>query len=343
MFTPARLRLARQRHGFSLTKFAEHTGIAVRTLSSYENGGHIPPDDVQEHLARTLGVLPGFFHRDPTDMLPPEIVSFRKLSKTTAIRRDAALAAAAMSLELSQWIDSKFVLPTPAIPTLDKFDPETAAEVLRARWSLGSRAIPNLIHLLESKGVRIYAVAPDCREIDAFSFYRDGVPYIFMSTEKSGERQRFDAAHELGHLVLHSESSVEKPQGRDKEMEANRFAAAFLMPADGVLAQSMRDATLDRILAARSSWKVSAMAMTHRLHELGLLTEWAYRSTCVTLAQQGYRSGEPGGIVPETSQILRKVLFNSGLKSSTHDVANELDVVPAELRSHIAGLVPTLA
>lgn len=343
MFSPARLRLARQRHGFTLKSFSDHTGIAVRTLSSYENGGHFPPPEIQQRLAQDLGVKPGFFERDAFEPVDPHTVSFRKLSKTTAVRRDAALASATISLELADWMSSTFVLPDPDLPTLDKLDPETAAEVVRVRWNLGNRPISNMVHLLESRGVRVFSVAPDCRDIDAFSFFRDGNAYVFLSTEKSGERQRFDAAHELGHLILHCEGGEDKPQGRDKEMEANRFAAAFLMPAAGVLSQSMRNATLDRILAARTAWKVSAMAMTHRLHELTLLTDWAYRSTCVTLAQNGYRSAEPGGIIPETSQILRKVLFSKEIRTSTRDIADQLQISSAELRSHVTGLVPTAA
>ena len=34
---------------------------------------------------------------------------------------------------------------------------------------------------------------------------------------------------------------------------------------------------------------VSAMAMTHRLHELHLLSDWNYRTTCVALSRDGYR------------------------------------------------------
>jgi hypothetical protein len=54
--------------------------------------------------------------------------------------------------------------------------------------------------------------------------------------------------------------------------------------------------------------KVSAMALTHRLDELSLLTEWGYRTACVNLSRLGYRSGEPVGIPHESSQLLAKVL-----------------------------------
>jgi hypothetical protein len=47
-------------------------------------------------------------------------------------------------------------------------------------------------------------------------------------------RGRFDAAHELGHLVMHGH---ERPlPGPEAEREANQFASAFLMPRADVVA-----------------------------------------------------------------------------------------------------------
>ena len=48
------------------------------------------------------------------------------------------------------------------------------------------------------------------------------------------------------------------------------------------------------------------MALTHRLYELDLLTEWGYRTVCVQLSRLGYRRTEPG-IPRESSQLLGKV------------------------------------
>ncbi|MEP6814043.1 MAG: hypothetical protein ABI873_00680, partial [Marmoricola sp.] len=97
--------------------------------------------------------------------------------------------------------------------------------------------------------------------------------------------------------------------------------SSFLMPSGAVLGQSMTGAGVERILAAPSVWKVSAMAMTHRLHELHLLSDWQYRSTCIMLSEHGYRRSEPGGTVPETSQLLRKVLYGSDAHMKVRDAA----------------------
>lgn len=342
MFDPARLKIARQRLSFTRTLLAEKSEISLRSLTSYENAELQPSAETLEKLAVTLRVRSGFFEKEALDPIAIESVSFRKLSKTSAIKRDAVLASARLALCLAEVIESRFQLPEPQIPSFDKFSPEQSAEMLRVDWSLGSRPISNIIHLLESKGVRILALSAEHSAIDAFSFFRDGIPFIFLNTTKSGERQRFDAAHELGHLVLHSEKDMGPSDSKSREAEANLFAANLLMPSEGVLSQSMSEAAIDRILAARNYWRVSAMAMTHRLHELHLLGDWNYRMTCAILSERGYRSKEPDGIIPETSQLLRKVFFKSTSKISLRESADILALHPVELRGFLNGLMPVV-
>lgn len=343
LFVPERLKIARQRMGLTLTRLARVSEISLRSLTGYENEDQVPSEDTLLKLAAILKVKPAFFEREALDVIPVASVSFRKLTKTSAIKRDAVLASARLGLSFAAEIDAKFRLPEVQVPSLDKFNPELSAEMLRQRWDLGSRPISNMVHLLESRGVRLLAITTDHGEIDAFSFWRDGVPFIFLNTTKSGERQRFDAAHELGHLVLHGEQDLETADSKIREAQANAFAASFLMPRDGVLSQSMSEPSIERILAAKEFWRVSAMAMTHRLHELRLMGDWSYRTTCQALSERGYRSREPDGIVPESSQLLKKVLFTADSKLSLRDTAAALDIRPDELRGFLTGLVPVSA
>lgn len=343
MFNPSRLRLARLRLALSLTKLAEKSTVSLRSLTEYENGKREPSQENLHKLAIALAVLPTFFERDNIDPVPVAAASFRKLSKATVGRRDAVLASAALTLEFFDEVGERFRLPEPCIPTLDKFSPEQAAEFVRHRWNLGDRPISPLLHLLEAKGIRVASLNVEYKDIDAFCFYRDGIPYILLNTAKSAERQRFDAAHELGHLVLHSDVDMEVSTSKERESQANAFASSFLMPSAAVLGQSMVGASVARTLVARSFWKVSAMALTHRLHELGLLSDWQYRANCILLSERGYRSSEPGGVVPETSQLLRKVMYGTGARLSLRDAAVALDVEQNVIREHVRHLVPLSA
>lgn len=191
---------------------------------------------------------------------------------------------------------------------------------LRTVWGLGIRPVGNLVHLLEAKGVRIYSLAHESREVDAFSFWWEERPFVFLNTVKSAERSRFDAAHELGHLVLHKHGA---PEGRVAEQEADRFAAGFLLPKADVLGHAPRRATLLSVIAAKHRWGVSALALVHRLHALQLVPEWHYRQLCIKLRMQ-YGSGEPEERQRETSQVLAKV-FDALRKSGSISTPGRID------------------
>ncbi|RCW46934.1 Zn-dependent peptidase ImmA (M78 family) [Halopolyspora algeriensis] len=339
VLTPSRLALARKRRRLTLTRLAEVSGISRITLSGYENSRATPGPEGLATLADALGVRPEFLVGSDLEEIPEGAVSFRAKSKLTVAQKDAARGAGRYALLLNEWIEDHFQLPTPDVPTLTNHDPEQAAEIVRARWGLGRAAIPNVVHLLEAHGVRVFTLAEDCADVDAYSLYWYGTPIVVLNTGKSGERGRFDAAHELGHLVLHGEQAT--PHGPSSENEANRFAAAFLMPEADVLSRGLQHATAQRILRDKQRWTVSAMALTHRLHELQLLTDWEYRSVCVHLSRRGYRRGEPDSAATgETSQLLQKVFKAVREQGSLKDIADHISLDWEELNRHVFGLVP---
>jgi Zn-dependent peptidase ImmA (M78 family)/DNA-binding XRE family transcriptional regulator len=338
---PRRLAIARKRRGYTKERLATESGISTRSLTAYEQGDQQPNPLTVLKLAEILQFPPEFIQRgDDLDELSPDEPSFRALSRLTARQRDQAFTDAALALALYEWIDDRFALPEVDVPRFQGIDPETAADAIRSQWGLGEKPIRNMIHLLERYGVRVFSVAEGYANVDAFSFWHDDQPFVFLNTKKTGEHRRMDAAHELGHLILHWRHGA--PRGRDYEKEAELFASALLMPRGSVLAEAPRGGTLDQIIGAKQRWKVSAKALAYRMHSLGLLTEWQYRSVFVELANRGYSKGEPKGIIPETSQILGKVF--SALRAegmNRADIAAALGVNPYDLDDLIFGLAMT--
>ena len=202
-FTPEKLTLARERRGLSRSGLAAEAGIAERSVRAYESGDDIPRDTAVAALAAALRVPPEFFAGPALEGLGEHAASFRAASKLPAYRRRAALAAGAFAIHVAEYLAERFVLPHVTIPDLEGYDPEVAADSLRAAWGLGSGPAANMVHLLEAHGALVFALAEDCRELDAFSFWRWERPFVMLNTIKSAERGRLDAAHELAHLVLH--------------------------------------------------------------------------------------------------------------------------------------------
>ena len=143
-------------------------------------------------------------------------------------------------------------------------------------WGLGEKPIPNMIHLLEAHGIRVFSIAEDFADVDAFScWHPSGTPFIFLNTKKSSERSRMDAAHELAHLVLHPDEVGTRD--RRIEEEAKQFASAFLMPRADLVARGLHFATIQQLIVAKERWRVALSALALRLHALGVITEWHYR------------------------------------------------------------------
>lgn len=343
MVTPSRITLARKRRGLTLADLSRRAGVSLQSLSNYETGRTAPRGTTVRRIAEALDFPERFFSGKEIDELPAEGISWRARTKTPPRVLDSARAAGTLAAQLYEWIDERFRLPEPDLPSLGKPDPETAAEMVRTRWGLGNAPAPNMVHLLEAHGVRVFSLPADSLEVDAFAVWRGTVPFVFLNTMKTVERGRFDAAHELGHLIMHG--SGERPcTGPEAERQANDFASAFLMPAAGVLGHMPAGARVDQILEGKRIWKVSAMALTYRMHDLGLLTDWQYRSACAELSARGYRTDEPQGMKKrETSQILTKVfqaLWAKGVRPG--EVAAELGVAADEMEKMLFGLTMTM-
>ncbi len=338
-FAPSRLRIARERRRISQKDLAAACDVSPQTLSNWESGETLPSQEHQEALAHVLEFPLSFFAASDLEPLPEGAATFRARTKIPAREKSSAIAAGTLARELAQWIESRFELPEVSIPDLSGQNPELAADVIRSEWMLGDRPVPNVTRLLESRGVLILSLAQDCKEIDAFSFRTaTGRPILLLSTMKSPDRSRLDAAHELAHLVLHREET-----GKAEERQADSFAGSFLMPKADIYRHVRNVSRLEQLIDVKKRWGVSLAALVYRLHVLGILTDWQYRSLFMELSKRGYRTKEPQPQPLEPSVLLSQIfgfLRSEGL--SARRIANELRWHPEELNGLIFGLGATL-
>ena len=336
MFTPGRLSLARTRRRLTKKGLAEALGVTPHTVLRYESGDICPSDQIVIELSRILDFPANFFSEDEIEVPSEMAVSFRSLAAMSAKERNAALAVGSFAYIFSDWVDARFDLPEPDLIDLSFEGPETAARSLRQKWGLGELPIKNMLHVLEAKGVRVFSLAENTRNVDAFSSWREERPFVFLNMQKTAERSRFDAGHELGHLVLHRHGG---PSGREAEDQANRFAAEFLMPSADVMAVIPRISKLNQIVQAKTRWGVSVQALTYRLHRLEITTEWQNRTFCIQLTKHGYRDAEPNGIKREQSIVWQKVLTALWKERTTKaDISRELHLPEAEIENLLSGV-----
>jgi Zn-dependent peptidase ImmA (M78 family) len=101
-------------------------------------------------------------------------------------------------------------------------------------------------------------------------------PFLMINADQPVERQRFTLAHEFGHHLLGHGNQIDEHVGwgesSSMEVEANAFAAAFLMPS-GAIAQELTKLgrppiTFDIVITLAALFGVSAKAMRIRLETL---------------------------------------------------------------------------
>lgn len=261
-------------------------------------------------------------------------MSFRAARRATARQREAATAAGVAGVEIDRWISQRFVLPSLDLSIFDDHGPRTAAMSLRSMWGLGTKPLPNLVQLCESRGVRVYTLPPFADAVDAYSIWRDDIPYVFLARRKAPERIRFDLAHELGHLVLHA---TEPAETAAHEREADAFASEFLMPDASLDEYVHFNASVDELLKIRSYFKVSAMALAYSAHQASRMSDWTYRQTCMTLSQMGFRSAEPGGMPNyEMSRVFPRVFSIPSVSAAS--IASDLAIPISDVHALTFGV-----
>ena len=336
MINPERVDLVRLRLGLTKLAFAKELGVDRKAIQRFEIGKAQLTDASLEKLCALSGYPRSFFEKKTSPEYPnADGVSFRSLKSLTASSRDAALAAGALAFDFDDWISEQYELPRHSLIHVNGDAPEKAAAILRASWGIGERPIGNMINLLEANGIRIFSLAEETRHLDAYSLWRNQKPYVFLNTLKTAEHSRFDAAHELGHLVMHRHSGSSH---QNAEFEANSFASAFRMPFNDLIAEFPWVRSLNDLIKKKRRWGVSVAALNYALHKAGKITDWNYRSNYIELGKYG-RANEPDPMPHETSQVWTKILrdlWSQGLSLSR--IADRLAVPEAELNSLLFGI-----
>jgi Zn-dependent peptidase ImmA (M78 family) len=217
---------------------------------------------------------------------------------------------------------------------------EDMAGACRDFWNLGDSPIADLLLVLENNGIIVTRGELSTETLDSFSQWpTEDTPYIFLNAEKaSAVRLRFDAAHELGHLLLHRghDPKLFKNTATHRLMEnqCHRFALAFLLPPRRFAAELWAP-TLNGFYSLKERWKVAIQAMIKRSEQLGLLRDEQVRRTWINLSRRGWRKWEPldDTLQPELPRLLPRsieMLVDSGIKLKEQIVA-DLDLSPSDL------------
>lgn len=279
---PECLREAREARGYSLIEFAEIIGISKQALSQLEIGHTSPSPETFEKIVRATGQPLAFFTRPRPRARDLFGATFwRSLKRLNEPERLRIARRLDWLHDIVAYLERYVDLPALDLPAFPWFDPEVAndedvekaAASLREHWRLGIGPISNVCELMEAKGVIVFRETVNSPDMSAVSRWQAGRPVVCLSADKANTiRSRYDAAHELGHLVLHAGIQLDARNLNLLERQANRFAGAFLLPAES-FSREVVSTSLDYFFTLKKRWKVSAQAMIYRCKDLGLLKE----------------------------------------------------------------------
>lgn len=340
---PERITQARELAGVSKTELADHLKVTVAAVSQWENGTKKPTAENLFSISCVLKVpMALLLNAIPSEVLVRGPVSFRaRTAAKTAVRKRQAQRLAEMVSELYLWLEKWIYFPSPSLPEVSGLDPSDAADQCRRAWGLGDRPITKLGELLESKGIRLCAAAFGDVRFDAYSCIISGRPFQFLGVEKQDRaRSRFDAAHELGHLVMHQHYSEDDIEAKKTtvEKEADTFASTFLLPAT-TFSNDVVDTRLEGFKMLKPKWGVSIQAMVRRARDLRLITEDTYERHYRNMSAAGWRRAqcEPlDELVPEVNRSLGKrslELLTTGGKIKPWDIPADLPLPDQVFRS----------
>jgi len=320
-FRAERLVEARDSRSLTQVALAELINRTSSSISRWEGGGQSPEPEALEALARALNVPVAFFLRPLPDHGPAPMF-FRSMASTTQSVRKRTQArlrwAQDIALSLQEWVD----LPEVNVPRLDVTDHreirdediEHIANECRAAWELGAGPIADVLLVLENAGIVVVKEEVGTVKMDGLSNWSaaDDRPYVLIARDKDTcVRSRMDAAHELGHSVLHH-SLKPKPLNnsadfKEIERQAFDFAGAFLMPAES-FSSEIWSPSLNAFVALKERWKASVGAMIMRCAKLSMLSEEYQRRLWKYYSARGWRKSEPldNDLVPERPRVLSR-------------------------------------
>jgi len=343
-FVGQRLTEARRARGVTATDLASIVGLSAQSLSKYENSHQVPRHETVEHLASALGLPRKYFFRPMPASGDHRPVFWRSKLSAQSVDLDRAGVRLEWLKEIIDYLGAYFDFPPLKLKQLDVPDDpakittdflERAARVVRLEWGVNRGPLPDVLEKIEESGILVSRIHVRAEKVDAFSQWSDrfGIPFIVLSRDKaSAARQRFDALHELSHILLHKNVTTEHLGNRVTykllEKQADMFAGFMLLPEADFL-DELYAPTLDGMLTLKEHWGVSVAAMIMRCRSLDLLDDLSAKRLWMNYTRRGWRKGEPfdGKMVKEAPHLIRRS-FEMLLEEGVQTVGDIRDALP---------------
>lgn len=294
----------RLKNGYSLRELGDLLNVSHQAISKYEKDQVMPSSDTLLKMSKIFEVKVGYFFNTKPQQLVLENIHYRK--KSTFTKTNQTIVEDFTKDKLSQYLELLDLFPNNRfnkveLNELQQFvhdynEIEEKAITIRNILKLGIDPIDNLLNILEETGF-IILFMDNIKGFDGKEGIVNDVPFIVVSNASSGDRQRFNLAHELGHLLITHD-------GLDDEKVANFFAGAFLVPAEkliGDLGAKRRTLNLFELQQLKKKYKVSMQCIIMRANQLNIISDFEKERLFKVINMKKWKLNEPVDIENEVS------------------------------------------
>lgn len=322
-FSGERLRKARIYRNMTISDLADKISVSKQAISQYEKELITPKPEVLFQLVSVLRFPMAFFKEEDTTNIKVENTFFRALSSAKTLDLNTQEVKTEIIVRIYNFLNRYLNFPELDLPDTDQIETEDIEDItgmVRSYWGLNETPILNMVSLLEKKGIIVSSLSTDSQKIDAFTQIHttngnQQFCVVLGNDKQSMVRRNFDAAHELGHIILHNKliniKDLSKDEFKKIESEANQFAASFLLPRNAFFSDLVNPTSLDAYLMLKKKWKVSIAAMVMRAKQLGRINSTQYQNLMKQISYRKWRKGEP---YDDTWEIQRPQLFKKAIK-----------------------------
>lgn len=330
VFDGSRLVAIRELLGLTQANVAEATGISAPALSQAERSETKLSAANVVLVAYVFGVSPEAFAErpEPSVALAPQFRHLRrtpKIEQRKAERLVHATAQVALVLRESVQFPRPFDFAHQVDPDLPieyvADEVEEAAAITRSELGipLDEPIAGQVIDHLEAGGVTVVRDPDTDADIDAYSAIVDDLPIIILDggADSVWDRDNFNLAHELGHLVMHR--GIDRAPGfKTVEAQAHRFAGAFLGPASALQPHLPTDIDWNQYFRLKRQWGISMAALVRRAKDLGVIDDETYTRAMKQRSSHGWKRVEPGSgdQAPPAPRYLNRAASLASVSSS---------------------------
>lgn len=288
--------------------------VSKMAISKYERGIISPSEQILGRIAMACGVDIDFFQRQHVDMGK---ISFRFFEDNPS--EVASSVMQQIQILLDEYVEAedlaggriRFNNPLDNSKVCTIADVDVTVAKLRNEWQLGIQPIVSVYEMLNLHGVRVLEFFYENDNVNGLSLYVDGnIPFVLINTfsNKTVERKRFTALHELGHLLLDNKVDVEEGNGKQVEKFANHFSGAMLLPPEVAInriGEHREEITLSELISIKNLYGISIAALNYRLYALNIIT-YDYRNHIFNniIHPNRMEKGWGGFPIPETADRL---------------------------------------